>query len=458
MLSTKTLLLSLVVSALACVDAAPPSKHAPRHRHTQTTKPQVTQLDNNLLPVPIKDIFEFAASQYEQIYSTWFDSAKHDQFPNDGHASDKAWSTVSVSSTFFVTAFFPGALWQLYSFLDTLSPAQPASRVDQPDWLDAAQRTTAVLEPISHNTQTHDIGFIILASFGDGLALTGNKSYIPVINKAAQSLATRFSPIVGCTRSWNSNAPNFLVIIDNMMNIELLFQSAILSSNRTLYDMGFSHANRTMHEHFRPSNHSTYHVVEYDERDGSVIKRMTNQGYADWSTWARGQSWSIHGFTTTYRYTKHEPFLTTAVAAADLFIQQTFSQDRLHKTPFWDFNAPHGNDKDVIYQPKDASAAAIAASGLLELSTFVKDPAVSARLFNASISLLSSLIDNHLNLNNRFGPLPGLLNNCTQGPYHAGDHSHPYDVFFFYGEYYFLQALTRLSKIQSSKSAHMANE
>jgi hypothetical protein len=142
--------------------------------------------------------------------------------------------------------------------------------------LKMATDLTLPLAPFANLTDTHDVGFVIMSSFGHGYRLLKNPDYLPVIITAARSLSSRYSPIVRCTRSWNSQQ-GFLVIIDNMMNLELLFEAANLTNNQTLYNMAWQHTNRTMYEHFRPDN-STYHVIEYNETDGSVIRKYTAQG------------------------------------------------------------------------------------------------------------------------------------------------------------------------------------
>src|SRR5690606_32637903 len=132
-----------------------------------------------------------------------------------------------------------------------------------------------------------------------------------------------------------------------------------------LYDIAVSHAETTMKNQFRP-DHTSYHVVIYDRESGEKIKAVTHQGFSDSSMWARGQSWAIYGFTMCYRETGKPGFLDFAEKVSDVYLER-LPDDLI---PYWDFD-----DTAIPDAPRDASAAAIAASGLLELSTFVKDPA-----------------------------------------------------------------------------------
>jgi hypothetical protein len=234
-------------------------------------------------------------------------------------------------------------------------------------WREWAEAWTAGLADEKNDTSTHDVGFKIFSSFGHGYRLTGNAAYREVILQAARTLATRFNPTVGCIRSWDRN--RFPVIIDNMMNLELLFWASKNGGDSAWYDMAVSHALQTMKNHVREDG-STYHLVDYDPDTGAIINKFTVQGYDKESTWARGQAWGMYGFTMAYRETGDVRFLNTAQLIADYFIDN-LPEDRV---PYWDFEAPN-----IPHEEKDSSAAAIAASGLLELSTLVMDEDTQAR-------------------------------------------------------------------------------
>jgi unsaturated chondroitin disaccharide hydrolase len=176
---------------------------------------------------------------------------------------EKDWKSTNGTSG-WTSGFFPGVFWNLFEYDSIRERLRRATYVTEP---------TA---PFANHTDTHDIGFVIMSGYGNAYRLLKLEEYLNIMITAARSLITRYSPIVRCTRSWNSQE-GFLVIIDNMMNLELLFEVSNQTKNQTFYDIAWQHANRTMHEHFRDDN-SSYHVVEYNETDGSVIRRYTAQG------------------------------------------------------------------------------------------------------------------------------------------------------------------------------------
>jgi hypothetical protein len=208
------------------------------------------------------DIMSYAADQYAIVYSEYVNHSGQ-YYPNYGYPLAEQW-VVTTSTSGWTEGFFPGILWNLCEYTRSLKACQIAVEVTGPTG------------PFANNTNTHDVGFVIMSGFGNGYRLLRIKEYLDVIVTGAHSLATRYSPIIRCTRSWNS-AKGFLVIIDNMMNLEILFEAANQTNNQTLYNIGWQHANRTMYEHFREDN-GTYHIVEYNETDGSVIRKHTGQG------------------------------------------------------------------------------------------------------------------------------------------------------------------------------------
>ena len=257
--------------------------------------------------------------------------------------SGSRWTTVGPSN--WASGFFPGRLW--FGYQGTASSALRSQ----------AQAWQAGLAGQAANTSTHDVGFVVFDSFGNGYRLTGTDAYRQTVLKAAASLSTRYNIKVGAIRSWNSGPTEFKVIIDNMMNLELLLWASKHGGQRAWYDQAVSHALKTAKNHVRPDG-STYHLVTYNPATGAVKSRTTVQGAANSSTWARGQAWTIHGFTMVYRETGDVRFLNTARRAADWYLSH-LPADQI---PYWDFNAPGIPDA-----PRDTSAAAIAASGLLKL-------------------------------------------------------------------------------------------
>jgi len=328
------------------------------------------------------------------------------------------------------SGFWPGILWNLYE------------TTHDKKWKVEANKFTQELTPIvNHSGFDHDLGFTIFNSFGNGYRLTKDPAYKLVILKAADSLATLFNPKIGTILSWpgmvkKMNWPHN-TIIDNMINLELLFWASKNGGSRHLYDIAVKHAETTMHNHFRP-DFSAYHVVVYDTVSGKKIKGVTHQGYADNSMWARGQSWAIYGFTMCYRETRKSEFLDFAQKVADVYLKRLPAD----KIPFWDFDDPA-----IPNAPKDASAAAVSASALLELSGFVKDKAKAAYYKNLAVAMLKELSSakyQSRNVNSAF-----LLHSTGHKP--AGTEI---DASIIYADYYYLEALIRVKKIDSHQSIY----
>jgi unsaturated chondroitin disaccharide hydrolase len=293
-------------------------------------------------------------------------------------------------------------------------------------WSAHAEAWTAPQAENQFNATTHDIGFNLLPSYGLGYRLTRNASYRSALLNGAASLASRFNANVGCIRSWDWGDWQYPVIIDNMMNLELLFYGAELGGEPEWTELGLSHALKTMQNHVRPDG-GTFHVVDYEPSTGAVLSRGTYQGAADSSTWARGQAWAIYGFAMAYRYTHDIRLLETAEKVADYFIGHLPSD----AIPYWDFQAPGIPDTN-----RDSSAAAIAASGLQELAAFGRGSsrAKYRRAAEAMLRTLSS--DDYLALD---GTSPGILLHAVGGfPFNS-----EVDVSLIYGDYYYVQALLR---------------
>jgi len=208
------------------------------------------------------DVMSYASKQYSIVYEQYINLSRQ-YYPFYGSPMQEMWN-VTTATTGWTSGYFPGMLWNIFEHTGSLKICQMAMNATEP---------TA---PFANNTSTHDIGNVIMPGFGNGYRLLKLIEYLTIIKTAAHSLSTRYSSIVRCIRSWNTGQ-EFLVAIDNMMVIELLFEAANQTNNQTWHDMAWQHANRTMYEHFRPDN-STYHVVDYNETDGNVIRKYTNQG------------------------------------------------------------------------------------------------------------------------------------------------------------------------------------
>lgn len=332
---------------------------------------------------------------------------------------------VLVPSRDWTSGFFPGYLWLL------------SEASGQQKWQAAARTYTANIEPEKTNATTHDMGFKVYCSFGQGYRLTQDAAYRTVLLEAARTLSSRFNPTVGALRSWDHHRSTwgFPVIIDNMLNLELLFAATRLSGDSSFYRIAVSHANTTLRHHFRP-DFSSYHVVDYDTVTGQPVKKMTHQGYADESAWARGQGWALYGYTMCYRETKNPAYLAQAEKVAQYILNHPNLPPDL--VPYWDFNAPN-----LPNELRDASAGAVIASGLYELSTF---SAAHGPLYRRKADQLMA------NLARSYTARPGssrgflLLHSTGSKPADS-----ELDVPLIYADYYFLEALLRQRNLAAGR-------
>jgi unsaturated chondroitin disaccharide hydrolase len=331
------------------------------------------------------------------------------QFPSETNpANANKWNLAASSQ--WTSGFFPGSLWYMYE--NTLDNS----------WMTRATAQTNSMLSQDTNASDHDIGFKILGSYGNAYRITRDPSYINVIQTAAQSMTTLYRPTAGVIESWPNYDSHITVIIDNMMNLELLFFAAQNGGDPNWYNMAVSHALKTMQNHVRADG-STFHVVDYNP-DGTVFSQFTAQGAGANTTWARGQAWAIYGFTMTYRYTKDPRFLATAQNLANYFLTN-LPPDFV---PYWDFSK-------CCTDPRDSSAAAIAAAGLLELSTYVA-PTDQVRYRTAALNIQTSL-SSPAYLGDRLATDGILLHGSANVP--GGD----FDKSLIYGDYYFVQGCYR---------------
>lgn len=348
-------------------------------------------------------------------------STDYSMMPRNVLKNESKWNCRKATKEEWTAGFWPGVLWYDYEYTG-----------DEKIKLEA-EKYTASLKFLSEiPAYDHDLGFLVFCSYGNAYRLTGNPEYKKIILNTADSLATLFNPKVGTILSWprevkQQNWPHN-TIIDNMINLEMLFWAAKNGENKSLYDIAVSHANVTMKNHFKP-DYSCYHVVVYDTITGKKIKGITHQGYSDESMWARGQSWAIYGYTVCYRETKNPEYLDFAQKVTDVYLKN-LPDDYV---PYWDFNAP-----DIPNAPRDASAAAITASALLELSTFVKN-GKGDHYRDMAIKMLKSLHDNYQSGKQN----PSFLLHST-GHWPAKSEI---DASIIYADYYYIEALIRLKKM-----------
>jgi rhamnogalacturonyl hydrolase YesR len=385
----------------------------------------------------LDQVFEVANKQYATLLSHSTDLAVYPR------TIDKDGKTKYVPIDDWTGGFWPGILWYMYEYTNDSA------------WKKEAIRWTESLQKNQFNTSHHDLGFMMYCSYGNAFRITKNEDYKKVLIQSAKSLASRFNPKVGCIQSWNYRLSwdgktmwNYPVIIDNLMNLELLFFASKVTGDPVYKNIAVRHALTTMKNHIR-GDYSSYHVVNYDTATGKVLNRQTCQGYADNSTWARGQAWGIYGFTMIYHETGDKRFLNTARKMADYYIHHpNLPKDKI---PYWDFNVnqqgytPQWNYESGKrnYIPRDASAAAIVSSALFELSNYVETEKKLYRDFAIS-SLKSLSTSNYLA---KPGTNAYFLLKHSVGSF---PHGVEIDVPIVYADYYFLEALLRYDKSKHS--------
>lgn len=329
-------------------------------------------------------------------------------------------------SEWWCSGFYPGTLFYLYE------------ETGNQQLFDEGVRMLGLLQKEQYNTETHDIGFMMYCSYGNANRIAPRPEYNTILINSANSLISRFNSKVGCIKSHNRKEDEFIVIIDNMMNLELLFWATQATGDSIYYNIAVTHANTTMKNHFRKDN-SLYHAINYNSENGTVIQYIGGQGYSVQSAWARGQSWGLYGYTMMYRFTKDRRYLDQAVKIGEFQLNHPNMPKDL--IPYWDFNAP-----DIPYALRDASAAAINCSSLLELSQYVSDDLSGKYLKSAEkmlLTLSSTQYTAPINTNGGFilkhavGNIPAMTE---------------VDVPLTYADYYYVEALKRYNEIKRSET------
>ena len=368
----------------------------------------------NMLPRSIRTGYDmnFLCRQLERDSLTFKDSLRAQP------TADQLGKRRLCSVYDWTSGFYPGSLWYAYELTgnDTLKT-----------W---AIQYTNLLNPVRYYTGTHDLGFMVNCSYGNAERLAPNDTIAAVMKETADNLCGRFNDSISAIRSWDFGTWNFPVIIDNMMNLDLLFNVAKATGNNSYKDIAVQHAMTTMNNHFRP-DYTCWHVVSYNN-DGTVEKKQTFQGKNDDSSWARGQAWGIYGYTSCYRESKDAAFLQQAKDIAALIMTRVKTDDAI---PLWDYDAP-----DTPETPRDASAPSVTASALIELSTLVEDGQV---YFDYAEKLLKSLSsDAYLA---KVGTNQGFILMHSTGSLPNGSEI---DTPINYADYYYLEALARYMQVK----------
>ena len=371
-------------------------------------------------PVAVSDIISDNIGNAVAQYSSQVKLIENTKEILNPRTLDKEGNIVYVSYSDWTSGFFPGSIWHLYNL------------TEDEEWKTLAVKYTEALDSAQYLTWHHDVGFMIGCSFLNGMRV-GGMDYRSVIVQAAKSLSTRFRGKAGVFQSWDADKGwqakrgwKCPVIIDNMMNLEILFEAARLTGDSIYYTMAVSHADKTLQNHFR-ADYSSYHVVDYDPETGEVRSKQTAQGYADESAWARGQAWALYGYTMCYRYTYNTEYLMQAQNIYNfIFTNKNLPTDLI---PYWDYDA-----LNIPNEPRDVSAAAITASALYELDTYLPGTKYkeTADLIIETLSTSAYRAEEGTNcfflLKHSVGSIP---------------HGQEIDVPLNYADYYFLEALMR---------------
>lgn len=382
------------------------------------------------LPFNVNKQLDICAAKVEKSLDAMRVNGKIDytKDPKDILKGQTNWNLQKNTPDAWTWGFWPGILWMDYQYTkDNQIKKEATSFMNSLEYLSE--------EP----AYDHDLGFLVFLSYEKAYNCTKNQSYKQVIINTSEKLSALFNPKIGTILSWPREAVGkgrykpYNTIIDNMINLEMLFWASKESGNPKYKDIAISHANTTMAHHFR-KDYSSYHVAVYDTLTGKFIKGVTNQGYSDNSMWARGQSWAIYGYTMCYRETGNKKYLDFAQKVADVYLK------RLPKdfVPYWDFNDPA-----IPNAPRDASAAGVVASALLELSTYLPGEK-GKNYYNDAVKMLESLSKKPYQsgkTNNAF-----LLHSTGNYPIHS-----QIDCSIIYADYYYMEALLRLKTLEEGK-------
>ncbi len=362
----------------------------------------------------IEQGIQTAVQQYDTLSREALERKMLPQSVEDGE-------TKWVNQQAWTSGYFPGSLWFLYEL------------TNDSKWKEKAVKVNHLLDSLNMKATMHDIGLILYCSYGNGLNSVEDPYYTTVLLKGANVLADRFNETTGVIRSWDFGEWQYPVIIDNMMNLELLWWAYQQTGTERFKNIVISHANTTLKNHFR-DDYSSFHVVDYDTLTGKAIGKGTFQGTDDTSAWARGQAWGAYGYTCMYRFTGDQQYLAQAEKVISFFFNHPNLPADL--IPYWDFDAPN-----IPNEPRDAAAAAIMASALLELSTLTEDGTLYLEKATSLLKALSAPeylappgTNHHFILKHSTGFKPA--NREVDAPLN-------------YADYYYLEALTRYQKIKT---------
>lgn len=342
------------------------------------------------------------------------DTGPADRYPKAAAVGATDWARSGPGD--WTAGFYPGSLWYAYEL------------TGDPAWAARAGRWTRAMLPQA-TTTSHDVGFMLLPSAGQQLRLTGAEAARTAVQTAGISLARHFVAGAGVDTTWASGRADVVrVIIDSVMNLEVMLEAADLGGDARLRAIAETNARTLVRTHLRPDG-STWHVADLAASNGDVIDRFTAQGLADGSTWARGQAWAVHGLTTAWRETGDPALLAGARRVADYWVTHVPADC----VPYWDFDAPAAQSTS-----RDASAAAVATSGLLELSRLEPDAVRAGVYRGVALATVARLTSSDYTTARTGGPSV-----LRREVYRNGEDTGA----FIWGDYYLLEALSRVREV-----------
>ncbi|MNO24731.1 Unsaturated glucuronyl hydrolase [compost metagenome] len=320
----------------------------------------------------------------------------------------------------WTSGFWPGILWLMHDMTGEQSLKDAAWSWDE--------RLFKLFQ--EENAFDHDVGFHYLPTAVFKYKLTGDKEALRRGLFAANYLAGRFNPRGGYIRAWNGGDKAGWSIIDTMMNVSLLFWASEESGDPRFAHIARAHADRVMREFVRADG-STHHIVAFDPETGERIEALGGQGAGPDSAWSRGNAWALYGLANTYRYTGDSAYLSAAQRVANFFIAG-LPEDGV---PPWDFRASQVEEGEEV--PRDTSAGAIAASGLLELAGLLDEP-IGRPYWAAAERILGSLAAKYATWDD-----PQHEAILLQGTGHKPANQNV-NVSLIYGDYFFVEAFAKL--------------
>ena len=353
----------------------------------------------------LKDGLEFAERQADELVSRY--PGYHPMYTVGGR-----WQREGEKWTHWCEGFYPGIFWLLHE------------HTGKEVWRRRAEEYSRRLEPRRFDRTVHDLGFLFFSTYGRWYRLTADPELRAVLIDAGRTLALR--------REKGGYLKSFIgpqsLFIDIIMNVGIIFWAARETGDATLRAIALEHC-RTTAKHLVRADGSTAHEGIFDLDSGVFLREGTHQGYAENSAWSRGQAWAIYGFSAAHRLSGEPEFLATALKCAEFYLRSVGPG----LVPLWDFRLPE--NAPYLW---DSSAAAIAASGFLDLADQVTDPSSKNCFHEAAGAILQTLCSDAFLARSQ----PGWEGILMHGVYHYHKNL-GVDESVAWGDYFFVEALVK---------------